>query len=162
MINPAVIFGPYDTTGWALMIRAVYQDKLPGVPSGAVSVCHVREVVKAHIAAAERSRTGENYLLGGVDAAYLEIFQVIGEVTGRKVPSKPTPAWVLRLMGRIDPWLSSLTGKPPTLTPETVAMLTRKMFCDCSKAERELGYQPVPLRTIVEDSFRWLQQEGLL
>jgi nucleoside-diphosphate-sugar epimerase len=36
------------------------------------------------------------------------------------------------------------------------------MACDCSKAQRELGYEPVKLDIMVEDSFRWLKNEGLL
>jgi nucleoside-diphosphate-sugar epimerase len=41
-------------------------------------------------------------------------------------------------------------------------MATRTLYCDCSKAERELGFRPVPLRTMVEESYRWLKDEGLL
>jgi len=29
-------------------------------------------------------------------------------------------------------------------------------------AERELGYRPVPLKTMIEDSYTWLKAEGLL
>ncbi len=162
MINPASIVGAYDRTGWARAIRLIAAEKLPGVPPGTASFCHVDEVAKAHIAAAERGGTGENYLLGGVDASFLEFMKVIGEVTGRKVPDKAKPAWLLRMVGRVGHWFSFLTGKPPTLTPETVGLVTRKLVCDCSKAERELGYQAVPLDVMVEESYNWLKAEGLL
>ncbi len=162
ILNPAGILGPYDTRSWARVIRLACAGKLPGVPPGGSSFCHVREVAQAHLAAAERGRSGENYLLGGADASFLELVHTIGAVTGCKVPSRATPAWLLRPVARLAHWLSYATGRAPTLTPETVALVSRNTFCDCAKAERELGYRPVPLRAMVEDSVAWLEGEGLL
>ena len=162
ILNPASIIGAYDTHTWARLFRQVWQGTLPGVPPGRVSFCHSREVARAHVAAFEKGRCGENYLLGGTDASFLELIQIIGQVSGRRVPSRPRPVRLLRLAGRLGQWRSYWTGKPPVLTPETVAMVTREMFCDCSKAQRELGFQVVELRTMVEECFDWLSQERLL
>lgn len=162
IVNPSSILGAYDRTGWARAFRLIHANKLPGVPSGINSFCHVVEVARAHIAAAGKGRTGENYLLGGVDAPFLELIQVAGEIAGRKVPKKATPAWLMRLVGRLGQGASYLTGKPPTLTPETVGLVTRRLVCDCAKAERELGYKSVPLRTMVQESYDWLEAAGLL
>lgn len=162
IVNPASVFGPYDTSSWARLIRLIYTGKLSGVPPGALSFCHAREVAKAHIAAAERGRTGENYLLGGTDATFLRLVQAIGEATGRKVPDKPAPAAALLAASRVGNWMSYLTGKPPSLTPEMVAMATRTMYCDSAKAERELGFRAESLRAMVEASVSWLRQEGFL
>lgn len=162
IINPASVFGPYDTSSWARLIRLIYTGKLPGVPPGALSFCHSREVAKAHVAAAERGHTGENYLLGGRDATLLELAQVIGEATGRRVPNKVAPAPLLFVVSRIANWLSYVTGKRPDITPEAVGQAIRRMYCDSSKAERELGYRSVDLRTMVTDSVEWLRREGYL
>jgi dihydroflavonol-4-reductase len=162
ILNPAAIMGPYDTVNWARVIRLVCTGKLPGVPPGAMSFCHVEEVARAHIAAAERGRRGENYLLGGADAALIELVRQIGEVAGKKVPSRPTPAWVLRAIARVGSWVSSVTGKEPTLTPEGALMVTRTLYCRCLRAERELGFRRVELRRMVEDSHGWLRREGLI
>lgn len=162
IVNPASIFGPYDTTSWARLIRLIYTEQLPGAAPGALSFCHVREVAKAHIAAAERGRPGENYLLGGTDATLLELVQTVGEVLGCKVPNKTMPVSVMAVLARVDNWLSYLTGKPPTVTPEMVAVVNRRMFCDSAKAERELGFKAVDLRSMVEDSVNWLREEGFL
>ena len=64
ILNPAAIMGPYDTVNWVRMIRLVCARKQPGVPPGRMSFCHVDKVARAHIAAVERGRRGENYLLG--------------------------------------------------------------------------------------------------
>ena len=162
IVNPAGIIGPYDTTGYARLFRMVAAGKLPGVPPGSLSFCHVREVAKAHIAAAERGRTGERYLLGGADASFLELVRIIGELAGKAVPEKPTGAFLLKLVGAAGDLVASFTGKPPNMSSEAAALVTRSLFCDCSKAKRELGFQPVPLRVMAEECYRWLKQEGLL
>lgn len=162
ILNPAGILGPYDTRNYARLFTLVASGKLPGVPPASGSFCHVRSVAQAHIAAAERGAPGENYLLGGTDASYLELVREIGAALGRAVPARPTPAWVLRALGALGALQGRLTGRQPTLTPEAALMVTRDLTCDCSKATRELGLQPVPLREMVADCAAWLATEGLL
>ena len=65
ILNPGAIMGAYDTHNYARVTMLVVAGTLPGVPPGSLPFCHVREVAKAHIAAFERGRKGENYLLGG-------------------------------------------------------------------------------------------------
>lgn len=162
ILNPAAIMGPYDTVNWVRMIRMVIAGKLPGVPPGQMTFCHVDEVARAHIAAVEHGRRGENYLLGGTRAPLAELVRTIGEVAGREVPARVTPAWLLRAVGQAGEWMSLVTGKEPKLTPEGARMATRKLYCDSSKAERELGFRAVSLRRMVEDSYAWLKAERLI
>ena len=78
ILNPPHIVGRYDSRNWARMIVMVDQQKLPGVPPGGGSFTHGEAVAKAHLAAFERGRTGENYLLAGVDSNYVEFVKIIG------------------------------------------------------------------------------------
>ncbi len=162
ILNPANIIGPFDTHGWARIIRLVATKKLPGVGSGGGAFCHVREVAKAHVAAVERGRTGENYLLGGVHASYREIATIAASLTGGGAPRRAMPIWLINVLGWILPLLSKLTGRPPDITPEVALMLSLDFTVDSSKAERELGYHQAPLREMIEDSCRWLKAEGLI
>jgi len=162
IVNPAGILGPYDTSGYARLFRMVHTGKLPGVPPGSLSFCDVREVAKAHVAAAERGRVGERYLLGGANASLLEFVGLIGELDGKRVPKHATPAWLLKLVAEAGEAVSTLTGKEPALTREAATMATRTLFCDCTKAQNELGFKAVPLRSMVEDCYRWMKDEGQL
>lgn len=162
ILNPAAIIGRYDTRNYARLVTLVAASKLPGVPPGSLSFCHAREVARAHIAAATRGRAGENYLLGGTDARFLELVREIGAALGRPVPSRATPAWLLRSLGALGALRSALTGRPPTLTPESARMVSRDVFCNCDKAARELGFRPVPLAEMVADCVGWLTAEGFL
>ena len=162
ILNPCNIIGAHDATGWARIIRLIDEGKLPGAPPGAASFCDVGEVARAHIAAVDRGRRGENYLLGGVDTSYLEMIGVIGRLLGRDVPTRPKPAWLLHLAARIGGFASAFTGKQPRITREMAGLVTRNLFADCSKAEAELGYASVPLERMLANSIDWLKSEGLI
>jgi len=162
ILNPANIVGPYDLGNWSRLFRLVAEDRLPGVPPGRAPFCHVAEVAKAHLTAFERGRAGENYILAGTDASYLEAFAVVGALLGRSVPSKPIPAFTLTLAGRLSEWRSRLTHKEPDLTPEMATLLSATILCRSDKAARELGYQAVPLQTMFEDCYRWLVSERMI
>lgn len=162
ILNPANILGPHDAHGWARMIRLVAGGKLPGVPPGGGAFCHVHEVVKAHVAAAERGRAGENYLLGGVHATYLEVATMAASLTGGKAPARAMPPWLFTLISRVLPAVSLLSGRPADITPEVALMLNLDFSVDSSKAERELGFRPVPLRDMLDDCCNWLKAAGLI
>ena len=162
ILNPANIVGPYDLANWSRLFRLVADNKLPGIPPGRAPFCHVSEVAKAHLAAFKRGRTGENYILGGTDATYLEAFAIVGQLLDHRVPKKPIPALVLQLFGRASDWGSHFTHKEPDMTPELAVLLSSTLLCRSDKAMRELGYQAVPLRTMFEDCYRWMMAEKLI
>jgi len=159
IINPPHIVGPWDRHNWSRLFRLVRDGKLPGIPPGAGSWCHVREVARAHIAAVSRGRAGERYLLGGVDATFLETLQAIGRLVGKPVPRKPLPAFVLKSVAFVNEVVSHVTGREPDITPEGAALVCERILTDCSKAVRELGYRPVPLETMLGDCWEWMHGE---
>jgi nucleoside-diphosphate-sugar epimerase len=162
ILNPGAILGPYDTRGYARLVMRIAAGTLPGVPPGGLPFCDVREVAKAHIAAFERGVKGENYLLGGADARFFELAREIGAALGKPVPARPTPGWVLHLLGAAGALRGALFGAEPALTPEMARQATRELTCDCAKAGRELGYRAAPLREMVSACVGWMRAEGLL
>ena len=135
---------------------------MPGVPPGEAPFCDVTEVAKAHLAAFERGRTGENYLLAGTQATYVQAFQVVGRLLGHKVAGRPIPATLLGMVGRLSEIGSRVTRKEPDMTPEMATLLSLTLRCRSDKAARELGYQSVPLEAMFTDCYQWLKAEGLL
>jgi nucleoside-diphosphate-sugar epimerase len=162
VLNPCAIIGPHDVRGWSRAIRMMAEDRLPGIPPGKGTFCHSREVARAHVAAVDRGRTGENYILGGVNAAYLELAQTVAKALDKEAPLRTTPPWILKSVGRLSLWLSYLTRREPDITPEIVAALCQTVECDTDRAERELGYRPVDLKTMVHDCVEWMRSENLI
>lgn len=160
ILNPAHLMGRYDQHGWARLIIDLRKHWLPGVPPGAGSFSHAQEVAKAHIAAAERGKAGENYLLGGATASFLEVFRTIGDITGWPVPARALPAWAFRLAGRLNAGWAGLSGSEPLITPEAAEIVAAHARVVSNRAQAELGYRAASLRTMIEDCYGWLRAEG--
>ena len=161
-LNPANIVGPYDLHNWSRLIRLATEGRLWRVPPGGGSFCHVAEVARAHLAAVSRGRTGENYILAGADASYAELVGALAEIMRRNLSTRTVPRRLFMRLGQIMNLVSRFTRREPFVTPEGAAYLSANVICRDGKAVRELGYRPVPLRTMLEDCCRWMQAEGLL
>jgi dihydroflavonol-4-reductase len=159
VMNPANILGPYDVTGWARLILLVDKGKLAAAPPGMGSFCHAVEVARAHIAAATCGRIGQQYLLGGVDASFVELGTTIARQLGRRPPRK-APALALRLLGAANDVIARFTGKEADITWQNATVFCRKTVCDSSKAIRELGYVSRSLDDMVADAVTWLRAQG--
>jgi dihydroflavonol-4-reductase len=129
---------------------------MPAAPPGASSFAHAAEVAKAHVAAAERGRKGENYILAGTDAPYTEVFSTMEDILGVAHKVKPAPVLLLKVYAEAAQAASFLTRKAPLVTPELVQWLCRKMSYDSRKAQAELGYQTRTLRQMLEDCWNSL------
>lgn len=162
ILNPAHIIGRYDRHNWSRFVVLVAENRIPGVPPGSGCFCHGAAVARAHIVAVERGRSGENYLLGGPAASFLELAQIIGELTGRPVPTRTLPAVLMRNAARVAAALAAVTGQEPTATPEGVAVSVTHARIVSSKAEDELGYRQAPLRGMLADCLDWLASQGLI
>ncbi|MFC6633669.1 NAD-dependent epimerase/dehydratase family protein [Microbulbifer taiwanensis] len=162
-LNPCAIVGKYDSGNWAQTFFLIAEERLPGVPPGAGSFCHAGAVVRAHINAFHRGRCGENYILAGTDASFLEFFGRIAALVGKPVPRRTTPAFAVRALARAYDVCSRITGREPAVTPEKAAMITRRVVARSDKAQRELGYDAsASLDEMLRESHAWLLERGLL
>ncbi len=160
ILNPANIVGPYDTAHWSQLFALIAEDRLPGIPPGRAPFCHVRDVARAHITAAERGRTGENYILGGPLATYSEAFAVVGKLLGHPVKARPLPAFALKLAACLSELRALPTRTEPDLTREMAALLSADIQAQSSKAARELGYKSLSLEAMFRDCHDWLRAES--
>ena len=161
IMQPGAIMGAYDIGTWSRLFPLVRDGKLPGVPPANLSFTHVRECVAAHIQAADKGENGGNYLLAGTPGTMLDLIQQIAGLLNKPAPKSATPAWLLKFVARLADAASTITRKPPIITPEMAAGLgARDLVVDCTKAKTDLGYQTVPLEVMVKDCFDWLRAES--
>jgi len=162
VVNPGDVAGPYDANNWASLFFLLRDGALPAVGSGTVTMTHVHDVVAAHLAAVDRGRSGERYLLAGEDHELAELAAEMASLSGAKVPMK-APGWVLKAYGRISVMIAGLTGKEPDVTPELAELACASGATYRSdKAIRELEYRIQPMSVAVRDNYDWLIREGLL
>ena len=162
MINPSNILGAYDTANFSRMFRLVKSGRMPVIPSGGGSFCHAREVARTHIAAAERGRLGQNYLLGGAQTSYLGLARDVARMLGVRRRFVAAPPNVLNAYARVEEWLSPLFRREPDITVDAIALLSQNIYCSSARAEKELGYQAVPLETMLNDCYTWMKQNGVM
>jgi nucleoside-diphosphate-sugar epimerase len=161
ILRPGNIVGPQDRSNWARLVGLVAAGKLPGVPPGRASWCHVREVSRAHLSAAERGRAGGVYALSCVEASYADFVDAVAAATGGRAP-RVMPALALRAYARVLSLGAALTGREPEVTPEGVAITCNRVTLDSTLAQKELGYRPSTLQEMVADCVAWMRADGLL
>ena len=162
IVNPTGIIGPLDFE-WSRMghvLHQLYHGTLPALVRGGFDWVDVRDVVEGALAAMERGRTGENYILSGAYASVTDVAALWGKVTGRRMPSWASPMWAARLgLPFIALW-SRLTGRPPLYTPASLEALRSNPDVRHDKAARELGYRPRPLEETLRDVLAWMTASG--
>lgn len=162
ILNPAMVVGPHDANNWGRLFFALRDGELPGVTRGNMSVGHVREVAKAHLLAAEKGSSGENYLLGGENIMFAEFIKMMADISGVSKIPKVIPTPILKTAAYFHQAKSFFTKKEPELTPETARMMTRDVAFSSEKAKRELNYRIPPVRESLQDCYDWLKSENLL
>jgi dihydroflavonol-4-reductase len=161
ILNPSAIIGPADTNNWARSFFIARDGSIPGAPSGATSMCDVRDVAQAHIAAYYHGKNGENFLLGGPAVSYRDMLVEIGRLVGKDMNLRAVPAILMTMLGQWNQLVSMITGKEPDITPEIAYMMSQTMECSSAKAIQQLGYADRDWRASIKDSFNWLVDEGL-
>lgn len=162
IINPCAILGPRDTTGWASLFAQIKAGRLKALPPGVATWNHVRSVAWAHIAAVDKGRRGENYILSGETQPLAVALRMMAEQLGGELTARVVPPFLFKTMGRLAGLVGAITGKQPALTPEMATLMCWQNRCATHKAETELGYEVVPLRRCIADSHAWLVEHGRL
>ena len=162
-LNPAAVYGP-SPVHVALndFFLKVLNRKAPLLPPGGVSVAYVDPVADAHIAAMERGRSGERYLLADEHVSMVRLAEHILEAagSGRRAPPR-APLWVLRALATVSAPLARTFGFTPLAAPGQVSFLSWDARVDATKAKRELGYAPTPIADGVRNTVAFLRAEGL-
>lgn len=164
ILNPCAVIGSHDLHNWSRLFVMVNEESLPGIPSGGNSFCYVGGVAAAHINAFDRGGCGENYILAGVEARFLELIRTIGCILDKPVPRKTMPDFLLRVLACAQEGVSWITRKEPDLTPEKAKLATqRRLVVASEKAADELGYDAsITLEEMLLDCYRWMRAEHLL
>ncbi len=160
IVNPTVVIGAGDVyrTSRSLVVQ-VAQGHVPVAAPGGLNVVHVADVIAGHLAALERGRSGERYILGGQNLSVPALLRVIANVVGAHPPRGVLPVGVARTLG----WATRVAGSFLELPVggETLGMAGRYFYYDTSKARRELGLgEPHSVRQAVEDAWAWFRQQG--
>ncbi|XP_073146310.1 uncharacterized protein [Henckelia pumila] len=135
----------------------------PGVIYGPGKVTTGNVVAQlGHIAAMNKGRVGERYLLTGENASFKDVFDIAASITHTAKPLFGLPLWLVEAYGWLSVLFSRLTGKLPLISPPTVNVLRHRWAYSCEKAKTELDYNPRSLEEGLTEMLPWLKSLGLI
>ncbi len=161
ILNPTVIVGPGDLNqiSSSVILEMARGHVPPTVPPGGVTVIDVRDVAAMHVAAAERGRTGERYLLGAVDLTHKAWLRLTADAVGRRLNPITLPAWALHPIAAAADLLREW-GVPIPIEGNQLRLSTRMMFFDSQKAWRELCEPQISIQQSLRDTYEWYKAHG--
>ena len=165
ILNPSGMFGPVDPepSRMGRVLLAMFKGRMPVSVTGAFDWVDVRDVATALIAAVDRGKTGENYLIGGHRASVTELGRLAAQVSGRPPPRVAVPLGPVRLAAEAAVRIAGprRAGRL-LLTPESLHALATDPVVDFSKAAAELGYEARPLAETVAHLYESFIDDGRL
>ena len=164
IVNPSTPVGPGDIkpTPTGRLILEAARGQMPAFVDTGLNIVHVDDVAAGHLAAAERGRIGERYILGGKNMSLAEILAAVSRQVGRRPPRLRLPHTLLFPVAFGAELTARLTGREPFVTLDGVRMSRKKMYFTSDKAARELDYKPRPACEAIADAVGWFKTNGYL
>jgi dihydroflavonol-4-reductase len=161
IVHPGFMLGRFDwKPSSAEMMLSVAKLKPPFAPAGGASVADVRDVAQGIVSAITQGRTGENYILGGHNVSYLDLWQRMAKTIGCRAPRFPLPNWLARAGGRAGDLKAFVTRNETNLNSMAAAMGQLQHYYSSGKAIEELGYTLRPLDEAIEQCWEWIKERG--
>ena len=162
-VNPTTPIGEQDVkpTPTGRIVVDFLKRKFPAYVETGLNLVDVRECACGHVAALEKGKSGERYILGGHDLTLKQILDKLGQITGLPSPTIKLPYIFAFAAGVVDEAVTGmLLRREPRATVDTVRMGKKKMFASSAKAERELGWKIVPVDNALQRAVDWFRANG--
>lgn len=161
--NPTGVYGPVDhgpsRINGLLLLAA--RGRVPALVTGGFDLVDVRDVAAGLMLAAEKGRTGENYILSGEMVAMMDAFRFAARAAGRRGPAFAVPVGLVeKLMPVIEP-LGNRLGSD-VLSKAAMSALFAQPVVNGTKARAELGYQPRGVDETIRDLVTFFVSSGML
>jgi dihydroflavonol-4-reductase len=163
VVNPTTPVGERDIkpTPTGRIVVDFLKRKFPAYVDTGLNLVDVRACAEGHIAALEKGRSGERYILGGENLTLKQILDKLGAITGLASPKIRVPYAVALATGVVDQVFTGyIRGREPRATIDAVRMGRKKMFVSTGKAERELGWKVVLVDGALRRAVEWFRQNG--
>jgi dihydroflavonol-4-reductase len=162
IVNPTAPIGDHDfrPTPTGKIVLDFLRGAMPAFLDTGLNVVYVGDVADGHLAACEKGRVGERYILGGENLTLEQILHKLAEVTGRPAPKIRIPYAVAYAAGVASTGWASFTGKEPRAPLDAVRMARKKMWVRHDKAAAELGYSARPAVEALRCAAEWFRANG--
>jgi len=148
LILPAAMFGPGDIgpTSTGLLIQNFLKRQIPGIIDAGLSIVDARDVAQAMLAAVEKGKSGERYIVGGRYFDMAEIFKNLEQVSGVPAPRRTIPYTATLAIAWLSETIARMTHKTTLITRESVRTSHLKRHVNSQKAMHELESRSARLK----------------
>ena len=162
VVIPTVVLGPGDvkpTTG-ALLVT-VAKGWVPVWVPATINIVDVRDVAAAQMAAIERGRVGERYILGGHNVSVRQALTLAATLASVRPPRRSVSLKWMDALVKLGEAIGRLPLIPP-LPLEHAKTIAQWQSLNTEKAQKELGLRPRPLEATIRDSLAWFRAHGYI
>lgn len=163
VVNPSTPVGEMDIkpTPTGRIVLDFLKKKFPAYVDTGLNLVDATECAHGHVMALEKGHTGQRYILGGENLTLKGILDKLAAITGLPSPTVEVPHFVALGAAVVDElWTGCLRGREPRATIDAVRMGRKKMFVSSRKAERELGWQIVPVDGALRRAVAWFRAQA--
>ena len=162
-VNPSVVIGPGDVnrTESAMFVQAA-QGRLRAAAPGGTNFIAVGDVVQGHIAAAERGRVGERYILAGDNVSFRDAFATVCDIAGQPGPAVVLPRWTIPVAAAAVGAARFVIGPRLPVDGKQMRLSSACIYANGSKARTELGVPCTPFRTAAQSAYDWYLENHYL
>ncbi len=163
IVCPTGVIGPFDFRGSLMgsVIQAAAERKPTLYVDGAYDFVDVRDVADGLVAAAEKGRPGESYILSGHRISVRYLLETVREITGGRFFQMKIPFDLARCVAHIAPFYYGLFHLTPRFTSYSLAVLRSNANISHAKATRELGYRARTIYQTIADTVQWFLKARL-
>jgi dihydroflavonol-4-reductase len=163
IVNPSYVFGAGDINFNAgMLIRDLYLRKVPFYPSGGVNVSDIEDVVDGHLAAMEKGRIGERYILGGKNLSYKELFDLICSIVGAPKVFVPITESIVKIFVSLTENARKIRRITALANREILLSATKYFYYTPQKAIQELGLKVRQPEESIVHAYEYYKMNHLL
>jgi farnesol dehydrogenase len=168
VVYPGVIYGPGEMTEGNIVVRHILDlvhGRLPGLigrPERRWNYVNVADVARGVALTLEKGAPGARYMLGGENVTLAQFYELVGRLTGAKIPGLRFPDGVAKAAGAVQKAWARMTGGTPQLTPDLVEIYRHDWAYRSDRAAAEIGYTWRSLEQGLTETAAWLRETGAL
>jgi dihydroflavonol-4-reductase len=127
-----------------------------------MTLVFVEDVAAGHLAAFDRGRPGERYILADGFATMGDLLSLAVDEAGRGWVPPTMPIGLAKGMASVGEAISRRIKRPPLLGSGQLTFLLWQARASNEKARTELGIEFTPLSDGVARTVRWMRETGRL